>query len=238
MRPVDLELTRRQLLKVAAAAALAWEAAPWPIRVPRAFAQTPPDDPTTVMTLEAFSDTLIPGEKRPLAERHVYDPNDRAIGDKSPPVTGAGAVQAGALDMMNYPPVGAAAALPGVAAALNARATTYAGQHAIVLDPTVPPFVSLAFPDRTALLVELLDSTATNADEQLVYFAFAAVVFLAYHTAGFEKTADALRTGHPGLAAIHFPTADADELYRYPDHSYRKTLAAPSPRTSRRGSPS
>ena len=56
-------------------------------------------------TLEAFADTLIPGEKR--------FPADRAIAGV---VSGAGAVQAGAIEMMNFPPVGFQPALPGLAA--------------------------------------------------------------------------------------------------------------------------
>src|SRR5439155_14831602 len=103
---------------------------PWPLRV---FAQVPPD-PLTTPTLEAFADTLIPGEKR--------SPLDRAIAGA---VTGPGAVQAGALDLMNFPAAGTGPALPALAAGLNAHATQFAAQHAIVLDPTVPPFVSLDF---------------------------------------------------------------------------------------------
>jgi len=225
-RPVDEThaLTRRQLLKAAAAAAAAWRLAPWPVRPPAAFAQVPPGDPFITPTLEAFSDTLIPGAKR--------SPLDRAIAGAD---TGAGAVQAGAIELLNFPPAGVAPALPGFAAALNARATAYAADHGILLDPTVPPLVSLGFADRTALLVELLDET--TGDEQLAYFALAALVFLAYHTAGHLPTAEAVRNGHPGLAAIGFPAPDADGLWRFPQFSYRRMLASRHPRTTGKGSP-
>src|SRR5207244_232470 len=137
---VSLDLTRRELLRIAAAAAAAWKAGPWVVRAAAAFAQTLPGDPVTVSTLEAFADTLIPGEKR--------SPDDRAIAGAAP---GPGAVQAGALEMMSFPAAGTGPALPGLAAAINARATQFAGQNGIVLDPTVPPLVALDFAQRTAL---------------------------------------------------------------------------------------
>src|SRR5206468_12435454 len=89
--PEALEVTRRQLLKAAAAAA---------------FAQVS-SDPATVATLEAFADTLLPGEKR--------SPTDRAIAGAAP---GAGAVQAGALDLMGFPAGGAGPALLALACGL------------------------------------------------------------------------------------------------------------------------
>jgi enediyne biosynthesis protein E8 len=217
-----LAVTRRQLLKTVAGAALAWRLAPWPVRVPAAFAQTPPTDPFMIPTLEAFSDTLIPGEKR--------SPGDRAIAGAAP---GAGAVQAGAIDLMFFEPAGVAAGMPAFAAALNARTITFAAMHTIILDPTVAPFVSLSFAQRTALLVELLDGTDPD---QLAWFALAALVFLAYHTAGHLPTVDAVRNGHPGLAAIRFPFPQADGFWRFPEFSYGKVLARRY-RKTRHGSP-
>ncbi|HTR62746.1 MAG TPA: DUF5987 family protein, partial [Candidatus Binataceae bacterium] len=94
----SLRLTRRKLLKSVAALAAAWTISPWKIGVPSALAQgTGPAgttqipasdsdaDPTT-LTLEAYADTLIPGEKR--------FPDDVAIAGV---VTGPGAVQGGAI---------------------------------------------------------------------------------------------------------------------------------------------
>jgi enediyne biosynthesis protein E8 len=215
-------VTRRQLLKAGATAALAWQARPWIIRAPAAFAQSS-DVPTVAPTLEAFADTLIPGEKRA--------PDDRAIAGA---VSGPGAVQAGALDTMNFPAAGAAPALPALAAGLNSRATAFAGQNGIVLDPSVPPFVSLDFAQRTALLVEILDGTDPD---QVAYFALAGLTFLAYHTAAHLHLFDAVRNGHPGLAAIQFPQPDADHFWRFPEFSYRRVLAVPHPHTARRGNP-
>ena len=218
-----VDLKRRRLLQLVALAPFAWQARPWIVRAPDAFAQTLPDDPVIVPTLEAFADTLIPGAKRA--------PDDRAIAGAD---TGAGGVQAGALDLMNFPPAGVAPALPALATGLDTHATQYAGQHGLVLDPTVPPFVALAFADRTALLVELLDG---SDPDQLAYFALAALVFLAYHTAGHLPLADAVRNGHPGLAAIGFPQPQADGVWRYTEFSYGRALAARHPRTAKRGNP-
>ena len=220
---MTLDVTRRELLQIAAAAAAAWKAGPWLVRAPAAFAQTPPGDPATVATLEAFADTLIPGEKR--------SPDDRAIAGAAP---GAGGVQAGALAMMSFPAAGTGPALPGLAAGLNVHATTFAAENAIVLDPSVPPFVSLDFARRTTLLVQILDGTGPD---QLAYFALAGIVFLAYHTAGFLHTTDALAAGHPGLVAIGFPLPQADGKWRFPEFSYRQVLAQTHPLTTRRGNP-
>jgi hypothetical protein len=217
-----MDLTRRKLLKIAASAALAWQARPWPLRMPAGFAQTLPDDPIVVPTLEAFADTLIPGAKRA--------PTDRALAGAA---AGPGAVQAGAVDLMRFRPAGVADVLPGFAAALNARATAYAASHLIVLDPTVPPLVSLDFGARTGLLVQLLDGTDPD---QVAWYALAALAFLAYHTAGHLPTDEALRQNHPGLAAIRFPAPQADGIWRFPDFSYRRALAKRH-RRARRGNP-
>jgi len=129
----DLAVSRRKLLQIAAAAALTVPLAQ--LRSPMATAAPAPalPDPVT-QTLEAWSDTMIPGAKR--------SPGDRAIAGAA---AGPGAVQAGAIALMNFPAVGLAPALPGLAAGLNTEATTYAASHGVVLDPTVPPFVALPF---------------------------------------------------------------------------------------------
>ena len=46
-----------------------------------------------------------------------------------------------------------------------------------------------------------------------------------------------MREGHPGLAAIGFPAPDADDLWRFPEFSYRRVLANKHPRTTGKGSP-
>lgn len=217
---ISVRLTRRALLKRVAALAAAWTICPWRIGVPSAFGQGM-EDPAVTQTLEAYADTLIPGEKR--------FPGDRAIAGV---VSGAGAVQAGAIKMMNFPPVGFQGALPGLAFSINVHALLYAVIHKIVVDPTMP-FVELDFASRTALLVEILDG---NGPDQPVYYGLAAICFVAYNTAGYLPTAVAIRDGHPGLAAIGFPPPDADGLWRFPEFSYRRVLAVAHPH-SHRGNP-
>jgi len=182
-------------------------------------------DPLT-LTVEAFADTLIPGHKRYAA--------DYAIAGVS---RQAGAVQAGALKFMRYPPTGVAPALPAFVAALNAAAVTYLGSHHAKVDPTLPPFVGLSYRDRKALLDHLLNAKHETGNEQLFWFAFAGLVFLAYHTAGYLPTAKAVRDGHPGLKAIGFPKPDHDDLWRFPHFSYRRKLAHRHPHTTRGGNP-
>lgn len=215
-----LSLRRRALLTRSAAIAAAW-ASPWGIRNSWAFGRG--SDPTSVtQTLEAFADTLIPGEKRSAT--------DRAIAGA---VKGAGAVQAGAIDMLNFPAVGFGQALPGLALTLNVIALLYALEQRISLTLTAPPFVELDFASRTALLVRIL---ASDGPEKAAFNGVASVVFAAYHTAAHLPTAEAIRIGHPGLKAIGFPPPNADGLWRFPQFSYRRVLAQPHPR-SRNGNP-
>jgi hypothetical protein len=229
---VPTSLTRRRLLQIAASAAIAWKATPWLASrwLERgagasasgvAWAQTPPPDPVVAATLEAFADTLIPGEKR--------SPSDRAVAGAA---SGAGAVQAGAIDLMFFPAAGIAPALAAHVAALNARAVAFAATRLVVLDPTAPPFVALDFARRSELLVEVLDG---DAPDFLLWYALAGLAFIAYHTAGHLPTVQAVRDGHPGLAAIRFPKPDADGLWRFPAFSYRRPLARRA--RTRKGSP-
>lgn len=180
-------------------------------------------DPET-MTLEAWSDTLIPGRKR--------RPTDPAIAGAA---RGAGAVQAGAVEFMRFGPTGVAEVLPAFVSALTAEATSYAATNHLSLDPTLPAFVALRYQDRKALVAQLTASSIS--DEQLFWFAFSGLVFLAYHTAGYLHTAHAVRSGHPGLRAIGFPPPDHDDLWRFPHFSYRRRLAHSHPSTTRGGHP-
>jgi hypothetical protein len=217
----SVRLTRRALLTRTAALAAAWTISPWAIGAHPTFGRGVTPSSMT-QTLEAFADTLIPGEKR-FAD-------DRAIAGV---VSGAGAVQAGAIEMLNFPPVGFQAALPGLALTINVLAVLYALEQRITLSLTVPPLVELDFASRTALLVKVLE---TDGPEQAAFSGLSAVVFVAYHTAGYLPTAVAIRTGHPGLAAIGFPPPDPDGLWRFPKFSYRRVLAQPHPH-SKRGNP-
>jgi len=210
-------LSRRRLLQgIAAAVAVAplWEVE----------ARAADLDPDAVRgTMEAWTDTIVPGEKR--------SSSDRAIAGATP---GPGAVQAGSWELMNDPDVGLAPLLPGLAAGLNARATTYAAGKGLAPDPTVPPFVALEFADRTTLAEELLGGSGT---EQLIWYALAAMGMLAFHTAAHLDTATAVRQRHPGLAWIRFPKPDVDGFWRFPEFSYGRRLAKLHPHTTSTGNP-
>lgn len=219
------DLSRRRLLQLVTAAALSYPLATLLPSEAAAALPSPavPLTPQDTMTLEAWSDTMIPGQKR--------SPGDRAIAGAT---RGPGAVQAGALTLMQFGPVGLAPALPGFAAGLNAEAVTYAARAGLLLDPTVPPLVALPFRHRTALAVQLLEEPFP---QQLAWYGLAGIAMLAFHTAGHLSTADAVRSGHPGLKWINFPRPDADGLWRYPTFSYRRVLARSHPRTTPSGSP-
>src|SRR5207248_1239102 len=111
-----------------------------------------------------------------------------------------GGVQAGALAMMSFPAAGTGPALPGLAAGLNVHATTFAAENAIVLDPSVPPFVSLDFARRTTLLVQILDGTGPD---QLAYFALAGIAIPAYYLSAGGARVVMLERG-PRLATADF----------------------------------
>jgi hypothetical protein len=217
-------VSRRRLLQLATAAATAWQLAPWADRL--AAIAGPPGGTTSdamTATLEAFADTLIPGAKR-------YD-GDHAVAGV---VRGPGAVQAGAVDLMWFPQAAIGPLLPTFVTMLDARAASYAAQHRLALDPTLPPFVALSFHDRTRLCLQLLDP---GAQDYLVWWALAAMPFIAFHTAGHLHTVDAVRDGHPGLRAIGFPQPDRDGLWRFPHFSYRRKLARSHPHTTSTGNP-
>lgn len=215
------EISRRRLLQLISVAVATFPLTRPPLPVAAADAQ--PWTDATTSTLEAWSDTMVPGQKRFAG--------DRAVAGAT---FGPGAVQAGAVDLMRYEPVGLAPTLPALAAGLDTEAVRYAAGAALLLDPDVPPFVALPFEHRTSLAVELLDS---GHPDQLAWYALAAVATLAFHTAAHLDTADAVRTGHPGLAWIGFPLPDPDDLWRFPRFSYRRKLAEPHPATTSTGNP-
>lgn len=235
---MSVPLSRRQLLWLASigmagvpAIADAATTPPDPLRLvgtdPIGLLGTTSDPET--LTLEAFADTLIPGAKR-------FD-GDVAIAGVA---HGPGAVQAGALDFMRFPPTGVGAALPAFAALVDAAAVAYAAEHGRVPDPTVPPFVGLRYPDRKAMLDGLLNHASVDqnsGEETLIWFALAGLVCLGYYTAGNLDTAEAVRHGHPGLKAIGFPMPDRDGLWRFPRFSYSRRLARSHPDTTETGQP-
>src|SRR5690242_12422472 len=85
-----------------------------------------------VMTLEAFADTIIPGERRYATDRAIAGAAD-----------GGGAVAAGAVDLMASEEGGLAGLLPTLVVGLNDHARAYAEKHGRTLDESVPPFVAL-----------------------------------------------------------------------------------------------
>lgn len=175
------------------------------------------------MTLEAFADTIIPGVKR--------TPDDRAIAGVS---DDAGAVEAGALELLETPATGVTAGLESLAAGLNGHAATYAAKRSIDLDEDVPEFVALSYEDRSALVVEL---TTPGHPEKDGWVLLALFSNMAYDSAAHMSTTDALAAGHPGLKAMGFAEPDSDGLWRFPDHGYGRELAKRHPDTTSSGSP-
>lgn len=174
-------------------------------------------------TLEAFADTIVPGVKR--------SPDDRAIAGVC---ADPGAVEAGALELLNDPATGIAAGLAPLAQSLNGHATAYAEEHGRVLDDGVPPFVALDYEDRVALVARL---TAPGHPEQSGWVLLAMFSNMAFDSAAHRSTAEALADGHPGLIQMGFAKPDSDGLWRFPDFSYGQELAKRHPNTTESGSP-
>lgn len=211
------DLSRRQLLRSVAAGVAA-------LPLLDAASAAAPDGPVDDRaTLEAFADTIVPGERRSRS--------DRVVAGATP---GPGAVQAGAWRLLNDGDVGIAPAIPGLAAGLNTAAAAEAASAGLVLDPAVPAFVALPFRHRTAVATRLLNG---QGPDQVVWYAVAALAMLAFHTAAHLDTATAVREGHPGLRWLRFPEPDDDGLWRYERFSYRRRLARSHPRTTRTGHP-
>lgn len=178
---------------------------------------------TRTMTLEAFADTIIPGEKR--------SPDDRAVAGAS---TGGGAVAAGAVELLETPAGGMAELLDTLAAALNEHAAGYASEHGIPCDDTVPAFVALDFADRTALVQRLV---APGNPEREMWVGLVMFSVMAWDTGAHMSIGEAFAAGHPGLLTMGFERPDADGLWRFPRFSYGRKLADPHPHTTPTGSP-
>ena len=179
--------------------------------------------PERTMTLEAFADTIIPGAKR--------SPDDRAIAGAA---DGPGAVEAGAIELLETPATGITEGLDPLAQALNAHATTYAAEHGLTLDETVPAFVALPFDDRTALVGTL---TTPGHPEKDGWVLLALFSNMAYDSAAHLSTPEAIAAGHPGLLAMGYAKPDSDGLWRFPQFSYGRRLASRHPDTTESGSP-
>jgi hypothetical protein len=176
-----------------------------------------------LLTLEAYADTIIPGEKR--------GPADRAIAGAS---TGGGAVASGAVELMLSPEGGLAGTLDSLAEGLNEHAREYTTRSGFEPEPDVPPFVALDFTDRIALAQQLL---APGHPEQELWVALAMFSAMAWDTGAHLHTSDALAAGHPGLTSMGFLPPEPDGVWRFPRFSYGRALAAIHPRTTSRGDP-
>ncbi|GGS32265.1 MULTISPECIES: DUF5987 family protein [Actinokineospora] len=181
------------------------------------------EDPVYTLTLEAYADTIVPGEKR--------SPDDRAIAGV---VEGPGSVQAGALELMHHSAPGIAVGLPTLVAMLNQHATNYAEEHGIALDDTVPPFVALDYDHRYALVGRL---TALGHPEQAGWVMLALFSNMAFDSAPHKSTLDALEEGHPGLITLGFKKPDTDGIWRFKEYGYHQELAKTHPDTTESGSP-
>lgn len=178
---------------------------------------------TRTATLEAYADTIVPGERPGSSSRSVAGV-----------ATGGGAVAAGALELMEMPATGIAAGLDSLAAMLDAHAAAYAAERGLDLDGDVPPFVALPYEHRAALVQVL---TAPGHPEKAGWVLLALFSTMAFDAAAHLHTAEALEAGHPGLLAMGFARPDADGLWRFPDYSYRRPLARLHPDTTPSGSP-
>jgi hypothetical protein len=175
------------------------------------------------LTLEAFADTFVPGEKR--------SPDDVAIAGAAP---GPGAVAAGAIELLETPAAGVADGLDDIVSTLNDHASSYADEHGISGDAAVPPFVALDYEHRSALMREL---TAPDHPEKEFWILTALFCFMAFDTAAHTDTVQAMENGHPGLRMMGFAEPDPDGLWRFPDFSYGRQLARPHPDTTPNGDP-
>jgi enediyne biosynthesis protein E8 len=175
------------------------------------------------LTLEAFADTFVPGEKR--------SPDDVAIAGAA---SGPGAVAAGAIELLETPATGIAEGLDDIVSTLNDHASSYAAEHGLSQDTAVPPFVALDYEHRSALMAIL---TAPDHPEKEFWILTALFCFMAFDTAAHMDTVSAMKDGHPGLRMMGFAEPDPDGLWRFPDYSYGRQLARPHPDTTPNGDP-
>lgn len=178
------------------------------------------DDVT--LTLEAYADTIVPGEKR--------WPGDRSVAGAA---AGGGAVAAGALELLRWDATGIHDGLDDLARLANDNARSYAREKGLTLDPDVPPFVALEFDARADLVRRL---TAPGHPEREFWVLLSLFCNMAYDSAAHMSTADALRDGHPGLTAMGITDPDPDGLWRFQDFGYGRELAKLHPDTSPTGS--
>lgn len=179
------------------------------------------------LTLEAFADTILPGEKR--------FPDDHAIAGVS---TGGGSVACGAVELLEHPAGGFADSLDGLMHLLNAHASAYAAEHGIApssANESLPAFVALSYPDRVAVVQAL---TQPGHPEHSIWVGISMFAVMAFDSGAHLDTPAALRDGHPGLTTMGYAKPDGDGLWRFPRFSYGRVLADLHPQTTATGSPS
>lgn len=175
------------------------------------------EEQVKIMTLEAFADTIVPGNKR--------SPDDHAIAGVSD--TG-GAVAAGALELLHDDATGVTAGLPYLATALNGHALAYAEERGLELDAELPAFVALSYSDRAELILRLTKPGHPEKDGWVMLSLFSNIAF---DSAAHMHTKDAFEAGHPGLLQMGFARPDEDGLYRFTEYSYGLELAKRHPDT-------
>ena len=184
---------------------------------------SPDEQRDRTMTLEAFADTIVPGEKR--------SPEDVAIAGAS---TGAGAVEAGALELLSHPATGIGGSQDYLAGALNAHAAAYAAELGLPAAEDLPAFVALSYEQRAGLVQKL---TTPGHPEKDGWVLLALFSNMAFDSAAHLSTPEALEAGHPGLTTMGYLKPDPDGLWRFPRFSYGRPLANLHPMTTATGSP-
>lgn len=179
------------------------------------------DDET--LTLEAYADTIVPGEKR--------WPGDRAVAGAA---TGGGAVAAGALELLRWDATGVHDGLEDLAHRVNDHARAYAAEAGLTLDQDVPSFVALGYQDRVRLIQSL---TTPGHPEKDFWVLLSLFCNMSFDSAAHLHTAQAIGDGHPGLQAMGITAPDADSLWRFQDFGYGRQLAQLHPDTTPSGSP-
>jgi enediyne biosynthesis protein E8 len=181
------------------------------------------DDQFRTLTLEAYADTFVPGAKRTQ--------DDHAIAGAA---AGPGAVEAGAVELLETPATGVTDGLTDLVQGLNRHAQAYADSHGLTAQDSLPTFVGLSFEHRTAVVRGLI---APDHPEKDIWILIALFCFMAFDTAAHMHTVDAIAAGHPGLTAMGYAKPDPDGLWRFPDFSYGRPLARLHPDTTPAGDP-
>lgn len=175
---------------------------------------------TETSTLEAFADTVLPGRKR-----HKYD---RAIAGVS---TMPGAVEAGALTVLQDPATGIEDGIAEMAHRLNDHARERAVEIGAVVGDDLP-FVDLDYSARRGLVADL---SAPGAPLREFWFLLALFSYMAYDSAPHRDTPTAIAEKHPGLLALGFARPDENGRWGFERASYRQPMARLHPDTDENG---